>query len=157
MYQEYFSIQLTPKISLGIPLEHMGVVIQLEFNQICPIPGVAEFWYGVANHKGSLLWVLDSDRYFGIHQQKNALQRKFTAVILKNQLVKSSRQVAIVVQKLVGINQLEIHNVTEDNTKIASTLKNCCSPSIITEDRSTYILNPDILLQQLQQSTLVSA
>ncbi len=158
MNQEYFSVQLTPKINLGIPLANMGAVIQLEVNNICPVPGVAAFWYGVVNFKGSLLWVLDSDRYFYLANKQDKLTRKLTAVILKyDDSAKSSRQIALVTQQLIGITTLKAQH-EEISENISSNLKNCCSASVVSETKSTYILNPANLLQQLhQQSSLVSA
>ncbi len=159
MNQEYFSVQLASKIDLAIPLENMGAVIQLEVNNICPVPGVAAFWYGVVNFKGSLLWVLDSDRYFHLATKQDKLTRKLTAVILKyDDSAKSSRQIALVTQQLIGITSLEAQDQGEIAENVSSKLKNCCSASVITETKSTYILNPANLLQQLhQQSSLVSA
>ena len=158
MNQEYFSVQLASNIDLGIPLENMGAVIQLEVNNICPVPGVAAFWYGVVNFKGSLLWVLDSDRYFHLATKQNKLNKKLTAVILKQNPAKSSKQIALVTQQLIGINSLEAQNQEEIAENISSNLKSCCSLGVVTEAKSTYILNPANLLQQLhQQSNLVSA
>lgn len=156
MNQEYFNILLSPQVCLGIPLENMGVVIQLEISNICPVPGVADFWYGVTNHKGSLLWVLDSDRYFDLGNEQNSSNTKITAVVLKHQQEKSNKKIAIIAQKLIGIAALEIGQ-EEDNQDFTPNLRNCCSPGIIAETKSTYILNPGNLLQQLQQSSLLSA
>ncbi len=150
MNQEYFSVQLASKIDLGIPLENMGTVIQLEVNNICPVPGVAAFWYGVVNFKGSLLWVLDSDRYFHLNSKQNKLKKKLTAVILKQDPAKSSKQIALVTQQLIGITSLEAQH-EEISENISSNLKNCCSASVVTETKNTYILNPANLLQQLHQ------
>ena len=61
--QEYFTVELASKITLGFSLSEIGTVAQFETLNICAVPGVAEFWYGVANFKGSLLWILDSDRF----------------------------------------------------------------------------------------------
>ena len=156
MYQEYFSIQLSSTICLGIPLEHMGAVVQLEIDKICPVPGVGEHWHGVVNYKGSLLWVLDSDRYFQLNNDRNVLERKLTAVIIKQQPGKTTKRIALIVQKLVGIESLEIGDLTLQ-ANITPQLKECCVQSSIVEDKSTYILNPSSLLQQLQQFALAAA
>ena len=157
MSQEYFSIQLSPEINLGIPLEYMGGVVQLEVEKICPIPGVKEYWYGVANYQGSLLWVLNSDRYFNFHNQRNILTKKITAVIISQKAHKSSQKVALETQKLVGITTLEIDDACKLDNSIPPQLKNCVSSSLTSETNHTYILNSGNLLQQLQQSALVSA
>lgn len=167
MNQEYFIVQLSPTINVGIPLENMGAVVQLEVDDICAVPGVSDFWYGVANFKGSLLWILDSDRYFELDSQSDITKRKMTAVILKHHVDESPRKIALVTQKIMGIVSLElsaINQLQELNTSknsISSTLSKCCSPSEVMENQkniSTYILNPVNLLQQLhQESILISA
>ena len=63
MNREYFSFELSTGIDLALPLTDMKVAAQFEVRNICIIPGVADFWYGVTNYKGSLVWVLDSDRF----------------------------------------------------------------------------------------------
>ena len=63
MDREYFSFELSTRIDLALSLTDMKVVTQFEVKNICIVPGVADFWYGVTNFKGSLIWVLDSDRF----------------------------------------------------------------------------------------------
>ena len=157
MFTEYFSVELSSEISLGIPLSDMGTVIQLETPNICTVPGVADFWYGVINFKGSLLWVLDSDRFFNLVHKRSSLGKKLTAVIIKNQLEESSRQIALVTQKLIGIISPESNLLKPLKDNVPSGLQNCCTATVEVETRSTYILNSANLLQQLhQKSTLVS-
>jgi twitching motility protein PilI len=160
MHQEYFSVQLSPEINLGIPLSAMGTVVQLETKNICTVPGVADFWYGVINFKGSLIWVLDSDRYFNLGNKRNSLDKKIIAVTIKQQLDSSLRQIALMTQKLVGIvssESEESDHFQQFPEHIPPRLRDCCSPAIATNTQNTYILNPSNLLQQLhQQSTLVS-
>jgi twitching motility protein PilI len=157
MHQEYFSIQLSPEINLGVPLSVMGTVVQLETKNICTVPGVADFWYGVINFKGSLIWVLDSDRYFNLENKTNSLYKKLTAVTIKYQLDSSFKQIALVTQKLVGIVSLESDYLQQFPEDIPPRLRDCCFTTVATNTQNTYILNPSNLLQQLyQQSTLVS-
>ena len=63
MDREYFSVELSTGIDLALSLTDMKVVAQFEAKNICIVPGVADFWYGVTNFKGSLIWVLNSDRF----------------------------------------------------------------------------------------------
>jgi len=156
MNQEYFSIQLSVTTSLAIPLENMGAVVQFEPNSLCVVPGVAEFWYGIANFKGSLLWILDSDLYFSLGNQQVSTTKKLTAVILKQQQKQCKKQVAIVAEQLEGIVELEV-NMLDESNDIASNLKNCSVLNNVKETKKTYILNPENLLNQIhQQSSLIS-
>ena len=101
MSQEYFSVVLSSDINLAIPLDSIRTIAQVETKNICAIPGVANYWYGVVNFKGSLLWILDCDRYFDLNSQQNAHSKKLTVIIIKCD--QDSRQVALVTPKLTGI------------------------------------------------------
>ncbi|MCC0176361.1 CheW domain-containing protein [Waterburya agarophytonicola K14] len=158
MNQEYFSVALSPEESLAIPLPNMGKVVQIETIDICAVPGIADFWYGVVNFKGSLLWVLDSDRYFNLNNKKEPLLKKLTAVIIKQSYSENSRKIALVTPQLSGIISLKSEQLKPlpDNFELA--LKDCCSAYINLETKRTFILNPINLLQKLhQQSSLASA
>ena len=158
MNLEYFTVKLAPKVSLGIPLEDMGSVIQLEKTNICTVPGVPSFWYGVANFKGSLLWILDSQSFFNLEFSQRSSQ-KLTAVILQNQQSKNQNRVALVTQQLQGIISVESSRIKTSTDNISwSRLKASCSGIAQSEAQEIYLINPLALLQQLhQQSSLVSA
>lgn len=158
MVSEYFSVELSSEMDLGIPLSNMGTVLQFEAKNICTVPGIADFWYGVVNYKGSLLWVLDSDRFFNLVTKRSFITKKLTAVVLKHQLENSEKQIAIVTPKLVGIISPDPNDLKDLMDNAPSGLRDCCTATVEVETRNTYILNPANLLQQLHQhSTLVSA
>ena len=158
MVSEYFSVELSPEINLGIPLSDMGTVLQFETKNICTVPGVADFWYGVVNYKGSLLWVLDSDRFFKLGSKRTFITKIFTALVLKPQIEKSQIQIAILTPKLVGIISPETNDLKELMDNTPSGLRVCCTATVEVETKNTYILYPANLLHQLNQhSTLVSA
>jgi twitching motility protein PilI len=158
MIQEYFKVLLSPDISLAIPLNNMGEVMQIAPENICVVPGIADFWHGAINFKGSLLWVLDSDRYFNFTSQPNLEPIKLTAVIIKQSQPENNQKIALTTSKLLGIitpKSEELAQLTDDET---SSLRQCCSANIKDKTKRTFILNPDHLLMQLyQQSSLVSA
>lgn len=158
MNQEYFCIELSSKISLGIPLLDIKTVAQFDENQnICTVPGIADFWYGVVNFQGSLLWVLDSDRFFNLDNKRDPLRKKLTTVVLKHQLGESQRQIALVTKKLVGITSVEASHPQKALDQSSPVLRDCCTALVDIETRSTYLLNSANLLQQLhEKSVLIS-
>ncbi len=159
IHQEYFTVELGSKITLGLPLNEMGIVAQFDLSNICTVPGVADFWYGVVNFKGSLLWILDSDRYFNLNLKHNKLAQKLTAVVVKNRQFDSEKQVAIVTQQLKGIVAIEPSCYQPLADDAPPQLRQCCSnlAQIEAEAQTIYLLDPAALLQQLhQQSMLVS-
>lgn len=158
MNQEYFTVELASAIHLGVPLENMGTVAQFEAQNICTVPGVANFWYGVVNFKGSLLWVLDTDNFLNISIQRNKPIQKLTAVILNIEKSSDQKKVAIVTQKLKGILTLEASELKPLADNVSPQLRKCCNAIAQNESQTTYILDSTDLLQQLhQQSILVSA
>ncbi len=162
MNQEYFVVELSTSIQLGLPLVDMATVAQFEQKDICVVPGVASFWYGVVNFKGSLLWVLDTDRFFNLDVSLNAprdrLNSKLTSVLLTRQIKGTQRRVALVVGKLQGLLKVESSKLKSLPASAPSSLQNLCTAAIETENQITYILNSAAFLEQLhQQSTLVCA
>ncbi len=158
MNQEYFAVELASAINLGIPLVNMGTVAQFDIQSVCTVPGIANFWYGVANFKGSLLWVLDSDRFFNLSTPRNQRSQKLTAVILKSEGSVSQKNVAIVTQQLKGILTIKASCLKPIADNVFPQLHKCCSAVAQTESQTTYIIDSAVLLQQLhQQSILVSA
>ena len=153
MSQEYFSVVLSSDINLAIPIDSIRTIAQVENKNIRAIPGVANYWYGVVNFKGSLLWILDCDRYFNLDSRQNAHLKKLTIIVIKGD--RDFRQVALVASKLTGI--ITVDSEFKQLTNSASSeLANCCDNIIIDENKSTYILNSDRLLKQLHQQSMVS-
>lgn len=158
MNQEYFTVELASAIHLGVPLANMGAVAQFTLPRICTVPGVVDFWYGVVNFKGSLLWVLDSDRFFNPSIQRDKQPQKLTAVILKSEESVSQKKVAIVTQRLKGVITLESSSLKPIADHVSPPLRACCSVVAQTESETIHMIDEAKLLQQLhQQSILVSA
>ena len=162
MNQEYFVVELSTSIKLGLPLVDMGAVVQFEQKDICLVPGVAPFWYGVVNFKGSLLWVLDTDRFFNLTVNSmvtsNRSNSKLTSVLLTHQIKGTERRAALVVQKLQGLITVESSKLKPLSTSVPSSLQTACKAEVETDNNITYILDSAAFLQQLhQQSTLVCA
>ncbi len=160
MNQEYFIVALSSEINVGLSLVDMGTIAQFEVPNICTVPGVANFWYGVVNFKGSLLWVLDSDRFFNLNlnAHHNRQLHKLTTVILKNQQSVNQKRVAIVTQQLLGILAVESSSLKPLTDNVCPTLREYCSAMVKTELQTAYIIDSAALLTRLhQQSILVSA
>ena len=156
MDREYFSVALSSNANLAIPLSSMGAVIQIEAQNICPIPGIADFWHGTINFKGSLLWVLDSNRYFKLDNTNDYLN-KYTAVIIQQDKSQASQKIALIATKLLGIVSLKSESLSQ-LTEESSALEQCCSGVNKDEAEPIFILDPSSLFERLYQSSaLVSA
>lgn len=162
MNQEYFAVELSASIRLGLTLEDMATVTQFEQKDICIVPGVAPFWHGVVNFKGSLLWVLDTDRFFNLEKELETISDrwnlKFTSILLTHQIQGTQRRVALVVKKLEGLFTVQSSQLQPISTALPSSLQTICKAAVERENKITYILDTEAFLQQLhQQSNLVSA
>lgn len=149
--REYFTIKLTAEIDLGVALADLVTVVQFATKDICAVPGVAEFWYGVVNYKGSLLWVLDSDRFFELDDNRKSTQ-KLTAIVVRDRL-SDHKQVAVVTPQLKGIVAVaptEIESLANNEKR----LHQCCSAIVPTS--AIYLLDSTLLLQQLSQRSMVA-
>jgi twitching motility protein PilI len=163
MTQEYFTVEIGSKITLGLLLRDMDTLAQLETQNLCAVPGVEDFWYGVVNFRGSLLWVLDSDRFFNLELPRHKLPQKLTTLVIKNQQSDSEKQVALVVQQLKGIVAIEPDCCQSVGDDVSPQLRQCCSTVAQIEieaesptSQMIYLLDGSALLQQLhQQSRLV--
>ena len=153
MNREYFIVELASEIVLGISLTEMTTVVQFETKYICAVPGVAEFWHGVVNFKGSLLWVLDGDRFLGLSDKDRTLPQKLTAIIIQDR----QKQIALVTRQLKGIVAVEPSELKSLADDDSSLLHQCCSAIAQTAAGSFYTLDSTALIQQLhQRSSLVS-
>jgi twitching motility protein PilI len=163
MNQEYFTVEIASKITLGLLLSEMDTVTQLETQNICTVPGVEDFWYGVVNFRGSLLWILDSDRFFNLDQTHHKQLHRLTAVVVKNPQLGAEKQVAIVTHQLKGIMSIEPSCCTPMTDNVSLQLRQCCSTvaqidaqtDVQEEAQSIYLLDAAALLQQLHQKSML--
>ncbi|MGK7950918.1 MAG: chemotaxis protein CheW [Xenococcaceae cyanobacterium] len=162
MNREFFVVELSTSIRLGLNLEEMTTVTQFEQKDICIVPGVAPFWYGVVNFKGSLLWVLDIDRFLNLAGSVETLSDrwnlKLTSILLTYQIQGIQKRVALAVKKLDGLLTVQSSQLQPISSDAPSSLKAICKMAIEKENTITYILDVETLFQQLHQhSTLVNA
>lgn len=157
MAKEYFAVELSNSVCLGIPLADLVCIVQFELRDICLVPGVAPFWYGVVNFKGSLLWILDSDRWLAFNDTTNLQDNKLTAVIISDRDLTTHRRVALVVRQLQGIFTVEPERIESLPQSISTILKNFCTGTVEQEAKNLYLLDSQSFLQQLNQDSRLFA
>ncbi len=163
MIQEYFGLELG-SVHLALPLVDLETVAKFEQKGICTIPGIASFWYGVFNYRGSLLWVLDTEQFLGLTAEKersvgrmsaDSADQKLTAVVLSHQFQGSKRRVALVVRQLEGIlsiNQSQLESVSS----LSSSFSIYCTTKIEQDNKTFYVLDSETFLEQLYTSSELS-
>lgn len=156
MTQEYFAVQLSPALGLALPLSDMESATRISLPQICSMPGVAPFWLGVINYQGSLLWVLDSDRFFELKSSPGAKGEALTAVILRRQIDGSQRRVALIVQALQGVLSLDsFASVSPQALPLAARFYPLFQGAMEGESQRLGILDSDGFFRSIYNSDLV--
>ena len=153
MIEDYFSIQLSGDLRLALPLGHVETVARFPQQVICPIPGVAPFWLGVINQKGSLLWVLDGDLFFELASESAPRSSNLTAVVLSSWVNETQRRTALVVKQWVGVASLDRSQFEPVSLPVPSQFHSLFN-SIVIKDNTKYALLDTIALFQTLRTNI---
>ncbi len=161
MIQEYFSVQLSDTIHLGLSLTDILTIEQFEQQNICKIPIVPDFWYGIVNFKGSLLWVLDTKLLFDLdvednHLKPHRLNQKLIAIVLTHQKGNTKKKLGLVVNRLEGIISVDSQTFEPLTNSSVPILQDVCKAVAKLDNRAIYILNSENFLERLYQQSLTS-
>lgn len=109
---DYFIVELIERKKVAIPLNQVQEVININYGEICPIPGVNNSLLGVTNHRGNFLWILElSNLLF------NQYLPNFTLNTILLTKIKHHNFLGLVVQKLGEIKTFsELDKSFTDNT-----------------------------------------
>ncbi|NUN63991.1 hypothetical protein HCU40_04300 [Pseudanabaena biceps] len=152
MIQEYCRLKLSSLLRIVIPVSYVDEVVQLTPQDISPIAGVDPCLLGLTNQRGSLLWVLHLEKFFGL--QPSPLAKPIVAVTIHSQGQNGEiRRVACVVMALEDIVTFDSQKLLPLPAKLPSRAKNLLS-GVVKLDKNAYgilnvngvfqILNPDI-------------
>ena len=152
MIQEYCRLRVSPLLRIAIPVNYVDEVVQLQPQDISPIPGVNPCLLGVTNQRGSLLWVLHLEKFFGI--QPMPLAKPIVAIALRSEMPEIGiRRIACVVMALEEIITLDTQKLFAVPDKLPARSKALLS-GLAKLDGNTYgivnvnevfrILNPDV-------------
>ncbi|BAU64555.1 CheW protein [Stanieria sp. NIES-3757] len=158
MIQNYFSVSLSTSWKVALPLTDVETVIKLEQTEMATIPGIAQFWYGVTNYRGNLLWVLDTEKFLQIDSfQVNSIE-KMTAVVLNHKVEGITKKVALTVKRLEGVVSMQTENLSVLSTQTKSQFSNSFSSQFEANDVLFYLLDIEQLFKVFyQKSELLTA
>lgn len=137
---------------LAVPVECVDEVLQLQSRDISPMPGVNPCLLGVTNQRGSLLWVLHLEKFFGI--QPMPLAKPIMAIALRTVMPDGGiRRLACVImglEEIIPIDRQKLFPVPDKLPKRSRALLS----GLAKLDGNTYgvvninemfrILNPDM-------------
>ena len=155
MMQEYFGIEISDSIHMALPLEDIEAMENFQQQNLCPIPGMPNYWFGVANQRGSLLWILDTELFFNLESSRELGSQKLTAVILKRRVQETQRRVALVVKKLEGVVDLAKSQLEPVPGTWEPRLQKLGQVMAIKQGSSFIILDSEAFFQELQQKSFV--
>ncbi len=152
MIQEYCRLRVSSLLRIAIPVDYVDEVVQLQPQDISPIPGVNSCLLGVTNQRGSLLWVLHLEKFFGI--QPSPLARPIMAIALRIAMPDGGiRRIACVVMAIEEIMTLDTKRLFPVPNKLPPRSKSLLS-GLAKLDGNTYgivnvnemfrLLNPDV-------------
>lgn len=152
MIQEYCRLRVSSLLRIALPVSYVDEVVQLQPQDISPIPGVDPCLLGLTNQRGSLLWVLHLEKFLGI--QSNPLPKPIMAIAMRAQMPDGGmRRLACVVMALEEIVMLDSQKLIPLPTKLPPRAKALLS-GLVKLDNNTYgilnvpevfrLLNPDV-------------
>ncbi|PSF36125.1 hypothetical protein C7H19_14085 [Aphanothece hegewaldii CCALA 016] len=155
MFPEFFSFQLADSIRIALPLAHVEKIIQIPQKQICPLPGIAPYWAGVANYQGSLLWILDSEQFFNLIQERSFKKTNWTVIVVTFQTSEIRRRIAISVKALNGIISVDLTASSHSSFfPLLPQFQSLFSSSIIYENELLLVLETEALFTSLSTPNL---
>jgi chemotaxis signal transduction protein len=152
MIREYCRLKVSSSLRIAIPVLSIDEVIQLTPQDISPIAGVDPCLLGLTNQRGSLLWVLHLEKFFGL--QPSPLAKPIVAIAIHAQGQNGEiRRIALVVTALEEIITFDPQKLLALPDKLPTRAKKLLS-GLIRLDNNTYgvlningifqILNPDL-------------
>jgi len=102
MIQEYCRLRVSSLLRIAIPVAYVDEVVQLQSQEISPIPGVHPCLLGVTNQRGSLLWVLHLESFLGI--QPMPLASPIIAISLR--LARSDGEIRRLACVVMGVEEI---------------------------------------------------
>ncbi|MBD2178942.1 chemotaxis protein CheW [Pseudanabaena sp. FACHB-1998] len=152
MIQEYCRLRVSPLLRIAIPITSVDEVIQLQPQDISPIPGVNPCLVGLTNQRGRLLWVLHLEKFLGMKPMP--LGKPIMAIAIRSQIptegIRCLACVVMAVEEIMTIDSQKLIPVPEIAPPSAKVLLS----GIAKLDKNTYgvlnvkelfrLLNPDM-------------
>ena len=152
--QEYFCIGLSNSVYLGLSLDNIDKLITLQPQDICLIPGIADFWLGVINYKSSLLWILDLENFLDIAKNNQKIKSQQTVLILNYSIGNYQKKVGLIIKSLEGVFNFGQEQMIA--SCFTPKLQNICQAFTTENEKDIALVKTELLLEQLSQQSLLS-
>ncbi len=156
MIQEYCRMKVSPLLWIALPVSCVDEVIQLQTQNISPIPAVNPCLLGITNQRGKMLWVLHLEKFLGI--KPVPLSKQISAIAIRAQTLNGGIcRLACVVMSLEEIITLDSEKFFAVPDKLPLRVRTLLS-GLVNIDQKTYgilnvnevfrILNPEMGINQ---------
>lgn len=109
---DYFIVDLVEEKKAAIPLNQVQEVMNINYGDICPMPGVNHSLLGVTNHRGNFLWILELSHLLFKKSSQNLPVNTLTILLTRIR----HNNLGLVVQKLGEIKAFsELDKSLTDN------------------------------------------
>jgi chemotaxis signal transduction protein len=152
MIQEYFAVKVSHNLRMAIPVKAVGDVLQLQQQDITPIPSMEPWLLGVNNHKGNLLWVLYFESFLGL--KSSSLLNPLIAVVIKAQSEDlDNRQIICIVKGIEDVisfdrrQQRDLPSKLPKRSKavLEGVVRHQGNPHVVLDHQKLFAtLNPDL-------------
>lgn len=150
---EYFGVELGGGVRVALSVGSVEEVLQLSAQEICPIPGVADWLVGICNYHGQPLWVLQLAQFLELPVPPTPPET-YTAVLLRDAQTNAQRHVAGVVHRLEGMVNLDTLAPLPSN--LSPRLRTLFQGLAQVEEHRWVVLEPAGLFATLQQPSLAT-
>ncbi|WP_017295036.1 chemotaxis protein CheW [Geminocystis herdmanii] len=130
---DYFIVELIDRKKVAIPLNQVQEVMNINYSDICPIPGVNYSLLGVTNHRGNFLWILELSNLLFHQSLPNLSLNTLTILLTKIR----HNNLGLVVQKLGEIKAFSDF----DKSLTDKTINSNYYQDIIPDSQNIPILN----------------
>ncbi|WP_198013407.1 chemotaxis protein CheW [Thalassoporum mexicanum] len=126
---------------MAIPVMAVGDVLQLQQQEVTPIPNMEPWLLGVNNHKGNLLWVMHLEAFLGL--KFTSLINPLTAVVVRStQSDLDNRQIICIVKGIEDVISFDRRRQRSLPTKLPKRSKSVLAGYTRHQGNTHVVLDP---------------
>ncbi|MEA5573313.1 chemotaxis protein CheW [Calothrix sp. UHCC 0171] len=114
--QKFLTFQLGSKDTAVISLANIIEVLQISASEICGVPQMPSYIYGVYNWRGEMVWLIDLEAMLGYSSSRkiSSLIPKIITIIVQHE----GKSLGLLVNQLMDIDYLDVSQIKPANTEL---------------------------------------
>ncbi len=140
----YLKLRLEFPILSVVLLEHIQEVLAIPVEQITFMPSMPEYFLGLMNRRGKVLWVIDLPQMLGLASlERDTLQYHIAIIQLENMLL------GLAVQQVQGVTRLTEDELESSLNNSVPSLMPYCQGCVVKEKENLLVLNTEAITDAL--------